>query len=110
MHHLQVANLLSDKQFGFLNVKFTTLQLMIYFDKCAYVIARGGVVNPRYLDFAEAFDSVRHRRLMGFNRDKYHILTLGKIVNITHTHRYKVADYEIEHVFDEKDLCVIFDS
>ena len=24
-------------------------------------------------------------------------------------HRYKVADYEIEHVFDEKDLGVIFD-
>ena len=38
------------------------------------------------------------------------LLTLGKFVNITHTHRYKVADYEIEHVFDEKDLGVIFDS
>ena len=46
--------------------------------------------------------------LLGFNQDKFHILTLGKVVNITH--RYKVADYEIEHVFDEKDLGVIFDS
>ena len=26
-----------------------------------------------------------------------------------YTHRYIVADYEIEHVFDEKDLGVIFD-
>ena len=48
--------------------------------------------------------------LLGFNQDKCHIFTLGKFVNITSTHRYKVENYEIEHVFGEKDLCVIFDS
>ena len=48
--------------------------------------------------------------VLGFNRDNCHILTLGKFVNITHAHRYKVTDYEIEHVFDEKDCGVIFDS
>ena len=217
MHHLQVDNLLSDKQFGFIRGRSTTLQLLNYFDKCADIIASGGVVNTIYLDFAKAFDAVPHRKLMGklkfygitgnilkwieqfltgrtqvvlvhgthsvsadvlsgilqgavlgpllfiiyindiltniesdgylfaddtkifrnistlndsfslqkdihslenwdklwllgFNQDKCHILTLGKFVNITHTHRCKVADYEIEHVFDEKDLGVIFDS
>ena len=217
MHHLQVENLLSDKQFGFINGRSTTLRLLNYLDKCADIIARGGVVDTIYLDFAKAFDAVPHRRLMGklqsygiegnilkcieqfltgrtqvvlvngthslpadvvsgilqgtvlgsllfiiyindiltnvecdgylfaddtkifreistlndsitlqkdihsleswtkrwllgFNRDKCHILTLGKFVNITHTHRYTVAGYEIEHVFEEKDLGVIFNE
>ena len=214
MHHLQVDNLLSDKQFEFINGRFTTLQLLNYPEKCAEIIARGGVVDTIYLDFAKAFDAVPHRRLMGklqsygikgnilkwieqfltgrtqvvlvngthsvsadvlsdilqgtvlgpllfiiyindiltniesdgylfaddtkifrkistlndslalqkdiyslenwcklwllgFIREKCHYLTLGKCVNITHPHRYQVADYEIEHVFD--DLGVIFD-
>ena len=57
MHHLQVENLLSDKQFGFINGRSTTLQLLNYLDKCADIIARG-VVDTIYLDFAKAFDAV----------------------------------------------------
>ena len=57
-----------------------------------------------------SLESWTKRWLLGFNLDKCHILTLGKFVNITHTHRYTVAGYEIEHVFEEKDLGVIFDS
>ena len=47
---------------------------------------------------------------LDFNQEKCHILTLGKFVNITHKHRYKVVDFESQHVFDEKVLGVIFDS
>ena len=65
MHHLQVDNLLSDKQFGFISGRSTTLQLLNYLDKCADIIARGGVVDTIYLDFAKAFDAVPRRRLMG---------------------------------------------
>ena len=65
MHHLQVDNLLSDKQFGFISYISTTLQLLNYLDKCADIIARGCVVDTIYLDFAKAFVLVPHRRLMG---------------------------------------------
>ena len=45
MHHLQVD--------------------LNYLDKCADIIARGGVVDTIYLDFVKAFDAVPHRRRMG---------------------------------------------
>ena len=37
------------------------------------------------------------------------ILTL-RLVPYMVTHRYKICGYEIEHVFEEKDLSVVFDS
>ena len=45
-----------------------------------------------------------------FNADKCHVLTLGKFVNITHTHRYVVSGEELEHVYVEKDLGVTIDE
>ena len=217
MEHLQNENLLSTKQFGFINGRSTTIQLLNYLDECADIIAQGGVVDTIYLDFAKAFDTVPHQRLIGklksygisgcilvwieqfligrsqvvlvngtqslptsvlsgipqgtvlgpvlfiiyindiltnvdskgylfaddtkifrqittvedsvalqrdiksledwtkhwllsFNQDKCHVLTLGKFENITHTHRYKLFGKEIDHVFEEKDLGVTFDS
>jgi hypothetical protein len=47
--------------------------------------------------------------LLQFNADKCHILTLGKIENITHTHRYELYGEELEHVFEETDLGVTID-
>ena len=48
--------------------------------------------------------------LLTFHPDKCHVLTTGKFENIRYTHRYKVYNNELEHVFDEKDLGVIMDS
>ena len=48
--------------------------------------------------------------LLRFNADKCHVLTIGKIENILHTHRYKINDKELEHVFEEKDLGVHIDT
>ena len=48
--------------------------------------------------------------LLKFNPAKCHVLTMGKFENIQHTHRYKICDREMEHVFEEKDLGVYFDS
>lgn len=48
--------------------------------------------------------------LLRFHPDKCHLLTLGKLENIMHCHRYKVGGKEIEHVFDEKDLGIVIDS
>ena len=47
--------------------------------------------------------------LLMFNSDKCHVLTLGRLENITHTHRYEIGGNELEHVFEEKDLGVTID-
>ena len=216
MKHLIDENLLSSKQYGFISGRSTTLQLLNYIDKCVKTIAEGGVINTIYFDFAKAFDSVPHRRLisklesygisgsvlnwiknylnerqqtvsvngeksdpveilsgvpqgtvlgpllfvlyindildntkshgfmfaddtklfrqvtskedalvlqsdinlldewskkwlLSFNKSKCHVLTLGKLDDM-YAHRYTVADYETEHVFQEKDLGVTVDS
>ena len=38
-----------------------------------------------------------------------HVLTLGKIENIVHSHRYELYDEELDHVFEETDLGVTID-
>ena len=48
--------------------------------------------------------------LLTFNKEKCHVLTIGKIENIKHTHRYSLDDTELEHVFSEKDLGLTIDS
>ena len=47
---------------------------------------------------------------MEFNREKCHVLTLGKFENTKHTQRYQLSGDEIEHVFTEKDLGITIDS
>ena len=48
--------------------------------------------------------------LLKFHPDKCHVLSLGKLENTQYTHRYRICQQEMEHVFDEKDLGVIFDT
>ena len=48
--------------------------------------------------------------LLKFHPDKCHVLSLGKMENTMYTHRYHICGQEMEHVFDEKDLGVTFDS
>ena len=64
MKHLLDNKLLSSKQYGFINGRSTTTQLLFYLDKCLKTVATGGVVDVIYFDFAEAFDTVPHQRLM----------------------------------------------
>ena len=65
MDHLRTNNLLSSKQYGFVSGRSTAVQLLSYLDKCIEKIVNGNVVDTIYLDFAKAFDSVPHRRLLG---------------------------------------------
>ena len=62
--HLVKEKLLSPKQHGFISKKSTTTQLLSYLDKCAEIIATGSVVDTIYFDFAKAFDTVPHQRLL----------------------------------------------
>ena len=62
--HLCCNNLLSNKQFGFIGGRSTTLQLLTFIDECVKTLARGDTVDTVYLDFSKAFDTVPHRRLI----------------------------------------------
>ena len=58
-------NLLSTKQYGFISGRSTVTQLLGFLDVCMDRIVKGEIVDTIYLDFAKAFDTVPHRRLMG---------------------------------------------
>ena len=214
--HMISNNLLSKKQYGFISGRSTVTQLLSYLDKCAATMAQGGVTDAIYLDFAKAFDTVPHSRLigklqaygitgdllkwveaflrdrsqvvrvngeesfsapvlsgipqgsvlgpllfviyindlpdriksdtlmfaddtkimrcimsevdslglqqdiheleqwsdrwlLGYNTKKCHVLTIGKIENIKHTHNYELFGNQLEHVFEEVDLGVTID-
>ena len=64
MDHLVNEKLLSTKQYGFINKRSTVMQLLHYLDTCAESVALGKVVDAIYFDFAKAFDTVPHRRLL----------------------------------------------
>ena len=47
-----------------MNGRSTTTQLLYFMDKCTDVISRGDVIDTIYFDFAKAFDTVLHLRLV----------------------------------------------
>ena len=63
--HMRAENLLSSKLCDFINGRSSSTQLLSYLDKCTDTIVSGGVVDTIYFDFAKAFDSVPHERLLG---------------------------------------------
>ena len=64
MNHLLREDLLSPLQHGFVNKRSTVTQLLNYLDKSTEAIADGDVVDVIYFDFAKAFDTVPHQRLI----------------------------------------------
>jgi endonuclease/exonuclease/phosphatase family metal-dependent hydrolase len=64
MQHLKNNNLLSDQQFGFRPQRSTTTQLLKALDDWTAWLDEGINFDVMYMDFAKAFDSVPHRRLM----------------------------------------------
>ena len=65
LKHLLKNRLLSNKQYGVINGRSTTTQLLYYLDQGVVTIAEGGIIDTIYLDFAKAFDAVPHHRLLG---------------------------------------------
>ena len=61
-------------------------------------------------NYIEALEKWSADWLICFHPDKCHVLTLGKIENIQHAHRYCLNDQVLEHVDFEKDLGLKFDS
>ena len=62
--HMISNDLLSKKQYGFISGRSTDTQLLNYLDKCISTVVNGGVTDAIYLDFAKAFDTVPHSRLL----------------------------------------------
>ena len=65
MTNIRVKNLLSSKQYFFINGRSTTTQLLSYLNKCTDTIVSGGVVDTIYFEFAKILDGVPHKRLFG---------------------------------------------
>ena len=61
MEHLINDNLLSKFQNGFIKARSCTTQLLAVLDDWTYVIE---LVDAIYLDYAKAFDTVPHKRLL----------------------------------------------
>ena len=57
-------HLLSDKQYGFLTGRSTTLQLIQVMEDWTQYLDRGNAVDVVYMDFMKAFDKVPHSHLI----------------------------------------------
>lgn len=64
MKYVIENDLLSKCQHGFVPGRSTTTQLLSFLDKCADILSVGGTVDTGYFDFAKAFDTVPHKRLL----------------------------------------------
>jgi hypothetical protein len=62
--HMSTNKLFSNKQFGFISGRSTTLQLLKVMDEWTKIIDKGGKIDSVYMDFMKAFDKVPHRRLL----------------------------------------------
>ena len=58
---LENNNIISDKQFGLIPGRSTTLQLLRALDDWTAELDRGNEVDIIYIDFQKAFDSVPHK-------------------------------------------------
>ncbi|MCP3875986.1 MAG: reverse transcriptase family protein [Desulfobacteraceae bacterium] len=63
--HMKKNNLLSNKQFGFLQGRSTVLQLLRILDEWTDILDNSSAkIDAIYLDFSKAFDTVPHKRLI----------------------------------------------
>ena len=62
--HIDKNKLFSDKQYGFIKGRSTTLQLLEVLDKWTEAIDDGLEVDCIYTDFMKAFDKVPHKKLI----------------------------------------------
>ena len=62
--HMTSNNLISDRQYGFVKGRSTSLQLLKVLEEWTQILDRGGGIDCVYCDFQKAFDKVPYRRLM----------------------------------------------
>ena len=64
MKHMTDHALLSNQQYGFIEGRSTTLQLLTVLDDWTSYLDQGKTIDVVYCDFRKAFDKVPHRRLL----------------------------------------------
>ena len=64
IQHMRDNNLFSKLQYGFIDRRSTTLQLLYILDEWTEILDDGGTVDVVYMDFMKAFDKVPHERLL----------------------------------------------
>jgi ribosomal protein S20 len=64
LQHMLDNRFMSDNQHGFVSGRSCTTQLLKVVDKLTEILDRGGTLDMIYLDFAKAFDTVPHQRLI----------------------------------------------
>ena len=64
MAHFKINNLFSNKQFGFIKGRSTTLQLLQILDRWTELLENGGQIDVVYTDLQKAFDKIPHKRLI----------------------------------------------
>jgi hypothetical protein len=64
VEYMVLNNLFSDQQYGFINGRSSTLQLLKVMDEWTAALDEGNSINCIYMDFMKAFDTVPHRRML----------------------------------------------
>ena len=64
VEHLELNDLISKKQHGFVTGRSCVTQLLDVLDSWTKTLDNGGSVDAIYMDYQKAFDSVPHRRLI----------------------------------------------
>jgi len=64
LKHMIHNDFLSDYQHGFVRGRSCTTQMLLVIDKLSEILDQDGAVDTVYVDFAKAFDSVPHERLL----------------------------------------------
>ena len=65
--HMKNNGLFSNRQYGFLSGRSTTLQLLYVLERWTEILDNGGSLDAIYFDFMKAFDTVPHKRLQKCN-------------------------------------------
>ncbi len=64
INHFKNNHLFTNKQYGFLDGRSTSLQLLKVLDHWTESLEAGNIIDCIYMDYAKAFDKVPHRRLI----------------------------------------------
>ena len=73
IEHMKINKMFSDKQFGFISGRSTTLQLLNVLTIWSEILDEGGTIETIYCDFMKAFDKVPHQKLL-YKIGKYGIV------------------------------------
>ncbi len=64
LDHLEINNLLSDKQYGLRKRRSVDIQLLTTLNQWTSALDKGLCIDVVYMDFAKAFDTVSHSKLL----------------------------------------------